>query len=188
MDDSESLQIDRRIPEAELNRRLAETNNVEELRRLGFIKNLYQGDSIVDAIDREGKSTSTGSRWKKRWENGGIESLMPETSSGRSPKLSEQQATAFRERVRKIPSWSFEQLENLLRKEFDVEYTQQYLQQKLPAFGVTYTKPALQTAIDEGTLKDIEWENNGDTETTKRNPYNEQKNRLIARWSVSEDV
>lgn len=187
MDVQESVQINRRIPEAELDRRLANTKDVRELRRLGFIKNLYQGDSVAEAIQREGRSTSTGYRWKKRWEDGGIERLMPETSNGRPPKLSEQQIKAFRERVRDLQPCSMSQLEGLLREEFDVSYSRQYLRQKLPALGITNTKPARQTAIEQKTLTHIDWDKNQPTKTTKRNPYNKLVRRRVALWTIDEE-
>jgi transposase len=41
------------------------------VRQLGFIKNLYQGDTLGESADREGKSQPTGARWAERWNDGG---------------------------------------------------------------------------------------------------------------------
>lgn len=187
MADSDTHQDDQKISEAELDRRLANTKDITELRRLGFLKNLYQGDSVAEAIEREGRSTATGYRWRRDWENGGLEAMMPETSSGRPSKLSEQQINAFRGRVRDIQPCSLEELQELLKTEFDAPYSRQYLKEKLPKIGISYTKPVLQTVIDENTLEDIDWDQKQYAQTTKRNPYDEQKRRSVARWTVDNE-
>jgi transposase len=42
------------------------------------MKNLYRGDSIPEAADREGGSAAIGDRWATAWNEGGLEALMPE--------------------------------------------------------------------------------------------------------------
>jgi len=138
MTDSDTLQDDRKISEAELDRRLANTKDPKEQRRLGFLINRYQGDSVAEAIQREVRSTSTGYRWEQLWNDGGIEAMMPETSSGRPSKLSEEQISAFRECVRDRQPCSLKQLQELLQTEFDAPYSEQYLKEKLPKLGITY--------------------------------------------------
>jgi len=187
MDEAESVQIERRLPEPELDERMDETDDPELLRRLGFIKNLYQGDSIPEAIEREGKSRSTGYRWKNRWADGGIEALRADTSSGRPPKLSASQLQAFRERVRERQPCTTDQLETLLEDEFGVSFSRPYLFEYLPQHGFVYTTPAFQEATDADTLSDIEWDTNHHEETTARHPYDEQTSRSKARWTVLEN-
>lgn len=187
MTESDTQQIDRRISEAELDKRLANTKDIKEQRRLGFLKNRYQGDSVAEAIQREGRSTSTGYRWERDWNDGGIEAMMPETSSGRPSKLSEQQINVFRECVQQKQPCSLEQLQKLLNTEFDVHYSEQYLKEKLPELGITHTNPALETAIDENTLEDIDWDKKQRAQTTKRHPYDEQNQRSVAHWTVNDE-
>ncbi len=187
MDESESVQIERRIPEAELDERMDETDDPELLRRLGFIKNLYQGDSVREAIDREAKSRSTGYRWKQRWEDGGIEALRPDTSGGRPPGLSANQLQAFRERVREYQPCTTDQLKTILAAEFGVEYSNQYLPVYLKRHGFNYTTPAFEAALDTDTLSDIEWDTDEHAEPTARHPYDDQTGRRRARWTVDDE-
>lgn len=187
MADQESLAIEPKRSESTLDAQMDAAEDPEFLRRLGFIKNLYQGDSVTEAIRREGKSSSTGYRWKKRWANGGIEALRPDTSSGRPPKLSESQLQAFRERVRAFQPCTTDQLETLLEDEFGVSFSRPYLLEYLPQHGFVYTTPAFQEATDADTLSDIEWDTNHHEETTARHPYDEQTSRPRARWTVLEN-
>jgi len=187
MDETSTPNIDRRVPEETLDEWMDETDDVEVIRRLGFLKNLHRGDTVAEAIRREGKSPSTGYRWKDRWEDGGIEALMPETSGGRPPKLSEEQRETFREAVYECQPCTIDQLESLLEREFEVHFSRMYLQEYLQEHGFTYTKPALQGAIDDNSLSDIEWDTNQHPNTTARHPYNDQDSRLIARWQVAEE-
>jgi hypothetical protein len=59
-------EIERHLSETELDARVRDAEDPEMVRRLGFIKNLYQGDTFGDAADREGKSRPTGARWAER--------------------------------------------------------------------------------------------------------------------------
>lgn len=45
--------------------------------RLSFLKNLYQGDTIEEDADREGRSAATGDRWLDAWNKGGLEGVIP---------------------------------------------------------------------------------------------------------------
>lgn len=51
------------------------------------MKNLYKGDTLEKAADRVGKLASTGSRWARRWNEGGLGLLTPNFGGGLSPKL-----------------------------------------------------------------------------------------------------
>jgi len=59
-------EIERHLSEAELDVQLRDEEDPEMVRRLGFIKNLYQGDTLGEAADREGKSQPTGARERRR--------------------------------------------------------------------------------------------------------------------------
>jgi putative transposase len=187
MDETSTQNVDRRVPEETLGEWMDEADDVEFLRRLGFLKNLCQGDTVAEAIRREGKSTSTGYRWKDRWEDGGLEALRSDTGGGRPPKLSEEQLEAFRETVRECQPCTIDQLEALLAREFEIHFSRAYLREYLPEHGFTYTKPALQEALDDNSLSEIEWDTNQHPNTTARHPYNDQDGRMIARWRVAEE-
>jgi len=187
MDETPTPNIDRQVSEETLDDWMDETDDVEVLRRLGFLKNLHRGDTVREAIHREGKSPSTGYRWKNRWEDGGLEALRPNTSGGRPPKLSAEHLEAFREAVGECQPCTIDQLEALLETEFEVRFSRKYLQEYLQEHGFTYTKPALQEARDDNSLSEIEWDTNQDSNTTARHPYNDQEGRKVARWQLAEE-
>ena len=66
-------EIKRHLIEDELDKKLAEADDDEIVRRLTFLKNVYQGDLIKKAANRVGRSESTGGRWTDRWNEGGLE-------------------------------------------------------------------------------------------------------------------
>jgi hypothetical protein len=78
-------EIVRHPSEDDLDRLLANTDDEKISKRLIFVKNLYQGDSLEVAANRVGKSESTGSRWARRWNEGGLGLLTPNFGDGRPP-------------------------------------------------------------------------------------------------------
>ena len=187
MDNSESPTNSRQPSEADVDRRLKQSSDAAEVLRLCFLKYYLRGNSIKEAAEFVGRSQSTGYRWKADWEAGGIDGMMPEKSPGRTDDLSDTQKVEIRERVREIQPCTIDQLETLLETEFDCSYTRRHLKQKLPEMGITYTKPAFEVAKEQNTLEDSIWEQTSSTKPTKRHPYNEQKGRMMARWSLSDD-
>jgi len=77
MRNSRRTEIKRHLPEGEIDELLREAEDDHRLRRIGFVKNLYQGDTIPEAADREGRSPATGGRWAEAWNEGGFDELMP---------------------------------------------------------------------------------------------------------------
>ena len=82
-------EIERHLSEDDLDGRLRDAEDPEMVRRLGFIKNLYRGDTLGEAAGREGKSQPTGARWAAQWNDGGVDELAPDHGGGRPPKLNE---------------------------------------------------------------------------------------------------
>ena len=72
----------RHLTEEDLERLLAGADDPTVVRRLIFIKNLYAGDTLEEAANRIGKSASTGSRWVRRWNDGGLGKLTPNFGGG----------------------------------------------------------------------------------------------------------
>jgi transposase-like protein len=65
-------EIVRHLSEEKLNRLLDEAGGPKTTKRLTFVKRLYKEANIEDAADDAGKSASTGSRWARRWNEGGL--------------------------------------------------------------------------------------------------------------------
>ena len=75
------------------------------VRRLGFIKNLYEGDTLGEAAGREGKSQPTGARWAARWSDGVAGEFAPDHGGGRPPKLTAGESEQLRELLEPDHLW-----------------------------------------------------------------------------------
>ena len=133
--------IERHLSEEELDAKLREADDPEMVRRLGFVKNLYQGDTLGEAADREGKSQPTGARWAKRWNEGGIDELAPDHGGGRPSKLSDEERDRLRELLEKGEPWTTQEVLHLVEKEFNVSYHPNYIYELLRSFDMHYAKP-----------------------------------------------
>jgi transposase len=94
MNTSQRSHLMRHLSESELDQAIEEAQKGDEtrlVRRLCFIKNLYQGDTRKQAGRRVGISRSTTRRWARAWNESGIEGLRPRFGGGRPPKLSSEQ-------------------------------------------------------------------------------------------------
>ena len=94
MNTSQRSHLMRHLSESELDQAIEEAQKADEtrlVRRLCFIKNLYQGDTRKQAGRRVGISRSTTRRWARAWNESGIKGLRPRFGGGRPPKLSSEQ-------------------------------------------------------------------------------------------------
>jgi len=183
---SNSVSVIRRLSEAELDNRLKTADNTEILSRLGFIKNLYHGDTIPEAIAREGRSKSTGYRWIKDWNDGGLEALCPDQGGGRPPKLTAAEQEEFLEQIEQHQPVSTATIKSILHSEFDVAYATDYLPRKLEAMGLIYRPPARETVDRQAVVEAIEWDEKASADTTRRHPYDKQSSRPEAGWRIAE--
>jgi transposase len=103
-------EIERHLSEAELDAKLRNEENPEMVRRLGFIKNLYQGDTLGEAAGREGKSQLTGARWAERWNDGGVGELAPNHGGGRPSKLTARDRTHLRQQLETDQPWTTQEV------------------------------------------------------------------------------
>jgi putative transposase len=179
---SDTPAIERWLSEDEIDQQLRATERPAKLRRLGFIKNLYQGDSVEDAINREGHTKSTGYRWRRRWNNGGIEAMMPAYSGGRPEKLPADAAAAIREHVDQEQPCSTAELRSLLDSEYNVTYATGYLPRKLKEIGLTYRQPDRTRNTPANLCAEIEWDSKPPAATTARRPYDVRPNSRAAGW------
>lgn len=131
----------RHLTETELAAELRDCKNAEMVRRLGFIKNLYHGDTIAEAAKREGKSQPTGGRWLNRWNEGGVDDLKPDHGGGRPPKLDEDEQDCLRQLLEADQPWTTQEVRTLIEEEFDVIYHPNYIHELLRLLGMNYAIP-----------------------------------------------
>ncbi len=177
MDRSRRTEIERHLPEAEIDELLRETEDDRRLRRIGFVKNLYRGDTISEAAGREGRSPATGTRWARAWNEGGFDELMPNFGGGRPPKLDEDERDELVELLRDDQPWKSEAVRRLLKEEFDVEYHPNYLGTFLRNLGLSY--------VDSSTARPHQPETVGERVGSGRSS-NERRSESGG-WVVDED-
>lgn len=136
MERSRRKEIECHLSEKKIDELLRDAENERRLRRIGFVKNLYQGDSIPEAAEREGRSAATGDRWTEAWNEGGLEELMPDFGGGRPSKLDEHEQAELLVLLREGQPWKSQEIQHLLAEEFDVEYHPDYLGTFLRKLGV----------------------------------------------------
>ena len=141
MGGSRRKKIVRHLSEEDLDRLLAETDDPKVAKRLTFVKRLYKGATLEEAADDVGKSASTGSRWARRWNEGGLGLLTPNFGDGRPPKLGEDEQQHLLELLRDGQPWKAQEIHHLLDEEFGVEYHPDYLGTFLRNLGLSYAKP-----------------------------------------------
>jgi len=100
---SHRKEIEHHLTEKEIDELLREAEDDHHVSRLGFLKNLYQGDSIPEAADREGRSAATGGRWADAWNKDEQNELV--------------------EMLRDGQLWKSQEIQHLLQEEFGVSYS-----------------------------------------------------------------
>lgn len=134
-------EIKRHLTEEELDKKLAETDDPKIVRRLCFVKNLYHGDTLVEAAVRVGKSQPTSVRWAKRWNEGGLDELAPSFGDGRPPKLDKSDRERLIELLKADQPWTTQEIRQLIQDEFNVSYHPNYIHELLRSFDMKYAKP-----------------------------------------------
>ena len=98
MKNSRRGQLVRHLSEAKLDQAIEEAQKADEtrlVRRLCFVKNLYQGDTREQAGKRVGIARFTTRRWARAWNEASVEGLRPRFGGGRPPKLTPAQFDEF---------------------------------------------------------------------------------------------
>ncbi len=132
------------LAEAELDQAIEKAQKADEtrlVRRLCFVKNLYQGDTREQAGNRVGISRSTTRRWACAWNDGGVEGLRPGFGGGRPPKLSSEQFEELCEILESDQPWTPTQIHTLIKDRYGVTYHPAHLSRKLREAGMNYAKP-----------------------------------------------
>jgi len=167
---------------------LREAEDDRRLRRLGFVKNLYQGDSIPEAADREGRSAATGDRWAEAWNEGGLEALMPSFGGGRPPKLDEDEQKELIEMLREGQPWKSQEIQHLLQEEFGVSYSSNYLGTFLRELGLSYAKPRPKRPHRPENPDEILKERVDDALDEDEQPHNKREGEDQEGWTVNDNI
>ena len=190
MGSSRRTEIKRHLSEAEIDELLREAEDHHRLRRIGFVKNLYRGDTIPEAAEREGRSPATGTRWAEDWNDGGFDELMPNFGGGRPTKLDEDEQADLIERLRDGQPWKSREIRYLLAEEFDVEYHPNYLGTFLRKLGLSYANPRPKRSHRPENSAEISEEHVDDAidESEDERSHNKRAGEDSDGWVVDDDV
>lgn len=136
--------IKRHLTQEELSEAIDEAESAGEsylVRRLNLVNNLYHGDTLKEAGSRVGVSKATASRWSDLWNEGGVDGLRPGFDGGPKPKLTLEEEAEFKQLLEEDEPWTYAEIRELLREEFDVDYSEGHLRRKLKEYGMNYAKP-----------------------------------------------
>lgn len=134
------VEIEVHIPAEELESRIREETDCRIKDRLYFIRNLYDGDGVEQAIKKIGYGTTTGYNWLHEWNENGLEGLQVNFDGGAPPKLNSTDEARFVKRLVEDDPWTVDGIHALLEDEFDVEYSARHLKRKLDSYGLQFSE------------------------------------------------
>jgi putative transposase len=137
-------QLVKHLSEEELEQAITDAQKADEtclVRRLCYVKNLYQGDTREEAGKRVGISRATTHRWARAWNDGGVDGLRPRFGGGRPPKLTPAQFDELCEILEAGQPWTPRAIHALIEERYGVTYHPAHLSRKLRGAGMTYAKP-----------------------------------------------
>jgi len=144
MSKSEQIPIIRHIPIAELNKQIKNMErDTKILNRLYFIKFRYEGESVEQAANRVNMTKMVGYIWQERWNEESYEGLVPKYAGGRPSKLSDEQKERLIEKLKSRNNWTTDEVQDLIHREFGVDYTLKQVRVILKHFGMRFAKPFL---------------------------------------------
>ena len=111
------------------------------LRKLLFIKFLYEGKSVPEASAAVGINKVTGYKWLEEWNENGLEGLKPKYGGGRPPKLTKEQIEALKTILKTRDDWTTKEVRELIKDMFGIEYSLRHVSRILKSLGMKYGEP-----------------------------------------------
>ena len=97
--------------------------------------------SVEVASDLVGVSKNTGYIWQERWNEDGYDGIIPKFAGGRPSKLTTAQKKKLKKILEEGSNWTTKEVQLLISKKFDVEYSEKQIRIILRGFGMNYAKP-----------------------------------------------
>ena len=97
------------------------------LKRLYFIRFLYQGCVIEEASEKLGITMPTAYEWLKRWNKSGYDGLVPNFNGGPKPKLSEEEIEILKNLLKHKDDWKLKEVRKLIKEQFGVEHSEMHV-------------------------------------------------------------
>jgi putative transposase len=143
-DGSHQFAVVEYLSHAELDQAIDEAQKADEtrlVRRLCFVKNLYEGKTQQQAGAAVGVSQPMSSRWARAWNEDDIEGLRPRFGGDRLPKLTPAQWDEICAILEDGQPWTPREIRALVENRYGVTYHPTHLARKLRASGMHYAKP-----------------------------------------------
>ena len=136
--------------------RSKEADDCRVVRRLCFVNNLYEGDTLKQATRRVGASRGTGSEWFTRWNENGLGGLVPRFGGGGPPKLSHQQSRDLQRLLEEGQPWTTNEVTYLIEEELGVSYHPGHVSRLLRhTYRMSYAIPRLETLSRPDNAEEI---------------------------------
>ena len=137
-------EIVRHVTLEDLNKRIKkEEKSVRVLERLYFIRFIYKGDTIKEACEKVDISEPTGYSWLDYWNERGYEGLVPNFSGGPKPKLGDDERDYLKRMIFEKDAWTLREVRELIKQEFNVEYSEMQVWRILTSWNMRHAKPYL---------------------------------------------
>lgn len=137
----EQKKVIKHIPPEDLQHMISKENNKHIYQRLLFIHLLYKDFGVEKACKIMCLSKQTGYNWLEQWNEYGYEGVVPNFGGGRPPKLDKNRKEQLKENLKTKDNWLTSEVRALIRKEFDVDYSERNVARILKDFGMHYAKP-----------------------------------------------
>lgn len=137
-----SMKVKKWITSEELKKKIRlKEKDVKVLNRMYFINYLYSGCSVPEASKKLGITKVTGYNWLERWNQDGYEGIIPRFAGGRPSKLTKNEKEELKELLKKRDDWTTKEILNLIKHEFNVEYSLKQVRIILKDIGLKFKKP-----------------------------------------------
>ncbi|KZX14858.1 helix-turn-helix domain-containing protein [Methanobrevibacter curvatus] len=111
------------------------------LKKLFFVRFLYNGKTVDETVKLMGIALSTGHRWLDEWNEGGYENLYPKyKNGGRKAKLTEEQFKKLDEIMINESFLNTHKIHEIIKKEFNIDYSMSRIPAIVKKLGYSYKK------------------------------------------------
>lgn len=110
----------------------------DRLRMIILLKEGYKQKEVSKIMRVTERTVYT---WKKRYEKEGIEGLNTREKPGRKRRLSDEDIEGLKGMLEQKEYWTTRDVRNLIKIEFNIEYTLRHVARILRKLGMKYQKP-----------------------------------------------
>jgi putative transposase len=125
----------------EIKNLIRHSDDIEIVKILIFINNLYNSMTIREAVDIVGYSYETGLRWLDNWNNDGLDGIKYKWGEGRPPKLTSDQLKELKEDMININLKTTKEIKKHIKDKWDVDFNISWIPKLLRSIGAKYGKP-----------------------------------------------